>query len=104
MSTDELRTAVTEAAVDASHSYVDAVYGSDAFGHTFVDRDLMRAVVDAVLPLLVAGTASRIADEIQSTTYYVYPPPEGLSRARLDGLREARDAAAAIARRVGETS
>jgi hypothetical protein len=53
-------------------------------------------VVDAVLPLLVAGTASRIADAIEAER----DKPQKSPSSRQIALSHA----AAIARRVGETS
>jgi hypothetical protein len=85
---DELRTAAIEA-TETAISQVWAKYGSFA--------QMAEEVVDAVLPLLVAGTASRIADEIEAELGEVNfwtPQP----------WKEAMTEAAAIARRVGETS
>jgi hypothetical protein len=90
---DELRTAAIEA-TETAISQVWAKYGSFA--------QMAEEVVDAVLPLLVAGTASRIADAIEATSYVLDGGFGGEMYVR--GQRKGLDEAAGIARRVGETS
>jgi hypothetical protein len=99
MSTDELRTAAIEAARRELHDWICDSYccGEACFQVVSV------AIIDAVLPLLVAGTASRIADAIEAESLTVPGRTSGRSP-YATGAVHAYDNAAAIARRVGETS
>jgi hypothetical protein len=93
MSTDELRTAAIEAA-ETAISEVWAKYGSFA--------QMAESVVDAIAPLLIAETASRIADVIEAERDQTWPhgPAGDWGKGHSDGM----NAAIAIARRVGESN
>jgi hypothetical protein len=106
--TDELRTA----AIEAAHREAHAAGARELRRYaTEAGVDIMKAgiaaelVVEAVWPLIVAGTASQIADAIEAEANR---KPKGirehLARDSFLTSREWLSYAASIARRVGETS